>query len=142
VDAAPEISFAEERSKARGIASLRWAIPSRLGTHAHATRRLAQNAASGQADHLDRSHPTITDHGEAAFPGAFAGHLTLSLTMPRLTLALSKRDGDFPSRMSVLDVADGRRNLAQRESAVNHRSHLSSFAEFLQHHQVSLVGFH
>lgn len=44
--------------------------------------------------------------------------------------------------MSVLDVADGCRNLAQRESAVNHRSHLSRFAEFLQHQQVSLVGLH
>jgi hypothetical protein len=54
----------------------------------------------------------------------------------------SNRDDDLPSCMSVLDVADGGGNLAQRESAVNHRSHLSSFAELLQQQQVSLVGLH
>src|SRR3954469_20517197 len=54
----------------------------------------------------------------------------------------SNRDDDLPSCMSVLDVADGGGNLAQRESAVNHRSHLSTFAEFLQHQQVFLVGLH
>src|SRR5262245_56560582 len=44
--------------------------------------------------------------------------------------------------MSVLDVADGSGNLAQRESAVNHRSHLSSFAELLQYQQVSVIRLH
>src|SRR5882762_2746478 len=54
----------------------------------------------------------------------------------------SHRDDNLPSCMSVLDIADCGRNLAQRESAVDHRSNLSTFAEFLQHQQVSLVGLH
>src|SRR4051795_11533226 len=57
-------------------------------------------------------------------------------------MAPSHRDDDLPSCVSVLNVADRGGNLAQRESTVNHRSDLSSFAEFLQHQQVSLVGLH
>src|SRR4051794_33723235 len=40
-------------------------------------------------------------------------------------MAPSHRDDDLPSCMSVFDVADGGGNLAQRESAVNHRCHLA-----------------
>jgi hypothetical protein len=57
-------------------------------------------------------------------------------------IAPSHRDDDLPSCMSVLDVADCGGHLVERESAVDHRSHLSSFAEFLQHQQVSLAGLH
>jgi hypothetical protein len=52
------------------------------------------------------------------------------------------RDDDLPSCMSVLDVANCGGNLAQRESAVNYWSHLSGFAELLEHQQVGLVGLH
>jgi hypothetical protein len=44
--------------------------------------------------------------------------------------------------MSVLDVTNGGRNLAERESAVNHRRDFSRFAELLQHQQVRLDGLH
>ena len=43
------------------------------------------------------------------------------------SLTRSDRDDDFPSRTSVLDVADGGRNFVQRISPVNHRSDLPRF---------------
>lgn len=54
----------------------------------------------------------------------------------------SDRDDDFPSRMTLLDIADGGRDVAQWKSPVDHRSDLPRFAEFLQEQQVALVGFY
>src|SRR4029079_16305928 len=55
-------------------------------------------------------------------------------------LAPSNRNDYFPSCMAVLDTLNGGGHVGQRESAVNHGSDFSRFAEFLQHQQISLIG--
>src|SRR5262245_27026031 len=92
---------------------------------------------TGRAIRRDRVTPI---RGERR--SGWCARLTRSASPARRGCCGSYRDDDLPSRMSVLEVPNGGRSVAQQESAVDHRPHLSSFAEFLQRQQVDLAGLH